>query len=43
MIALLVLSFRISNVSGFAVWACLIMIIILMKLGIIPSPQDEIA
>jgi len=43
MIALLVLSFRISNVSGFAVWACLILVIILMKLGIIPSPQDETA
>ena len=41
MIALIVLSFSISNVSGFAVWTVLILIIILMKMGIIPSPANE--
>ena len=38
MIALLVLSFSISNVSGFTVWTILILIIILMKMRIVPSP-----
>lgn len=41
MIALIVLSFSISEVSGFAVWTCLILIIILMKMGIIPSPKND--
>ena len=41
MIALIVLSFSVSDVSGFAVWACLVLIIILMKMGIIPSPKNE--
>lgn len=41
MIALIVLSFSVSDISGFAVWACLILIIILMKMGIIPSPKNE--
>ena len=41
MIALIVLSFNISNVSGFSVWAILIAIIILMKIGIIPSPKND--
>lgn len=41
MIALIVLSFSISNASGFAVWSVLILIIVLMKMGIIPSPANE--
>ena len=41
MIALIVLSFSISDVSGFTVWTVLILIIILMKMGIIPSPKNE--
>jgi len=41
MISLLVLSFSISTISGFTVWVILIMIIILMKIGIIPSPKNE--
>lgn len=41
MISLIVLSFSISDVSGFTVWTVLILIIILMKMGIIPSPNNE--
>ena len=41
MIALIVLSFSISNASGFTVWSVLILIIVLMKMGIIPSPANE--
>lgn len=43
MIALIVVSFSIGNVSGFAVWTMLILIIVLMKMGIIPSPQNDTA
>lgn len=42
MIALIVLSFSISDISGFTVWAILILIIILMKMDIIPSPKNEV-
>jgi len=42
MIFLIVLSFSISNVSGFTVWTILILIIILMKMDIIPSPKNEV-
>ena len=42
MISLIVLSFSISNISGFTIWAILILIIILMKMGIIPSPKNEV-
>jgi len=42
MISLIVLSFSISNVSGFTVWTVLILIIILMKMDIIPSPKNEV-
>mgnify|MGYP000037913378 CR=1 FL=1 len=42
MIARIVLSFSISNVSGFTVWTILILIIILMKMDIIPSPKNEV-
>jgi hypothetical protein len=41
MISLVVLSFSISTISGFTVWVIIILIIILMKMGIIPSPKDE--
>jgi hypothetical protein len=41
MISLIVLSFSISTISGFTVWAILILIIILMKMGIIPSPKND--
>jgi hypothetical protein len=41
MISLIVLSFSISTISGFTVWVILILIIILMKMGIIPSPQND--
>jgi hypothetical protein len=43
MISLIVLSFSISNISGFTIWAILILIIILMKMGIIPSPSNEVS
>jgi hypothetical protein len=42
MISLIVLSFSISNISGFTIWVILILIIILMKMGIIPSPSNEV-
>ena len=42
MIALIVLSFSISDISGFTVWSLLILIIILMKMDIIPSPKNEV-
>ena len=42
MISLIVLSFSISNVSGFTVWTILILIIILMKMDIIPSPKNAV-
>jgi hypothetical protein len=41
MISLVVLSFSISTISGFTVWVIIILIIILMKMGIVPSPKDE--
>lgn len=41
MISLIVLSFSISTISGFTIWTILILIIILMKMGIIPSPKNE--
>jgi hypothetical protein len=41
MISLVVLSFSISTISGFTVWIIIILIIILMKMGIIPSPKNE--
>lgn len=43
MISLIVLSFSINNISGFVVWSLLILIIILMKMGIIPSPEKPVA
>lgn len=42
MISLIVLSFSISDISGFTVWTILILIIILMKMDIIPSPKNEV-
>lgn len=42
MISLIVLSFSINNISGFLVWSILILIIILMKMGIIPSPEKPV-
>ena len=41
MVLLLVASFSISNASGFAVWGILVLIIILMRMDIIPSPKDN--
>jgi hypothetical protein len=37
-IALIVFSFNLSTASGFSVWSILILLIILMKMGIVPSP-----
>ena len=41
MIALLIVSFVISNVTGFTVWLIIILLIVLMKMDIIPSPKEE--
>ena len=41
MIALLIASFVISNVTGFTVWLIIILLIVLMKMDIIPSPKEE--
>ena len=40
MVLLLIASFSISNASGFTVWCVLILIIVLMKMDIIPSPKE---
>ena len=41
MIALLIASFVISNVTGFTVWLIIILLIVLIKMDIIPSPKEE--
>lgn len=41
MIVLLIVSFVISNVTGFTVWLIIILLIVLMKMDIIPSPKEE--
>jgi hypothetical protein len=41
MIALLIVSFFISNVTGFTVWLIIILFIVFMKMDIIPSPKEE--
>jgi hypothetical protein len=41
MISLLIVSFVISNVTGFTVWLIIILLIVLMKMDIIPSPKEE--
>ena len=40
MIALLIVSFFISNVTGFTVWLIIIILIVFMKMDIIPSPKE---
>jgi hypothetical protein len=41
MVLLLIASFSLSNASGFSVWGGLVLIIILMRMDIIPSPKDS--
>uniref|UniRef100_A0A6C0I830 Apple domain-containing protein n=1 Tax=viral metagenome TaxID=1070528 RepID=A0A6C0I830_9ZZZZ len=41
MVLVLIASFSISNASGFSVWCILVLLIVLMRMDIIPSPKDS--
>jgi len=41
MILLLIASFSISNASGFTAWCAIILVIVLMRMDIIPSPKES--
>ena len=40
-IMLLIVCFCINTATGFTIWLIIILLIVLMKMGIIPSPKDE--
>lgn len=40
MVILLIMSFSINNASGFTIWFIFIVLIVLMKMDIIPSPKE---
>jgi hypothetical protein len=40
-IMLLIVCFCINTATGFTIWLIIILLIVLMKMGIIPSPKEE--